>query len=58
MAEDGVTMDELKFVNFDVWCPSCKHYQEEETEEPCNTCLTVPAREYSHKPEKWEENKK
>lgn len=50
-------MDNLKHVNFDAWCPTCKHYSTEETEEPCNECLTNPAREYSHKPEKWEEKK-
>lgn len=43
-----------KLVDFYIWCPSCKHYTKLGTEEPCNECLETPAREDSHKPEKWE----
>ena len=50
-------MDEnTKFVRFDQYCSSCKHkkVKDDEGEEPCNTCLGEPARDYSHKPIKYE----
>ena len=41
-----------KEVFFNVYCPTCKHkdiketdiYTDDAKEEPCNECLTVPAR--------------
>lgn len=53
----------MKEVFFNVYCPTCKYkdikdtdiYTDDAKEEPCNECLTVPAREYSHKPINWEE---
>lgn len=51
-------MDSVKFkeVFFDVYCPTCKYKDDPDDgfKEPCNECLTIPARENSHKPEKWE----
>ena len=49
-------MDELneKIVEFEQWCPRCKHEDTPGTEEPCNECLSIPARMGSRKPEKWE----
>lgn len=49
-------MDELneKIVDFDQWCHLCKHKDTLGTEEPCNECLSTPARMGSRKPEKWE----
>lgn len=47
--------DNIKIVDFDLYCPSCKSYLIDEDNEPCATCLETPARENSHKPEKWEE---
>ncbi len=46
-------MDELKFVEFDKYCSTCAHKDEEESDpyKKCNDCLAIPAREYSHKPE-------
>lgn len=46
-----------KEVYFSQWCKSCKHYNEPETEEPCNECLGEPGNEDSHKPVKWENTK-
>ena len=46
----------LHIVSFDMYCPSCKNVNKSQNEEPCDTCLSIPAREDSRKPEKWEEN--
>lgn len=42
-----------KEVYFDQYCNSCKYNDLEEENDPCNTCLAVPANEYSHKPVYW-----
>lgn len=47
-----------KLVEFDKWCSSCKFKDKSSTAEPCDSCLSVPARESSHKPEYWQEGKK
>ena len=45
-----------KFVNFAEYCPKCKYYDTEEMEDPCNECLTCPARfDGSHKPINFKE---
>ena len=46
-----------KFVDFNQYCPKCKHKNVSATADPCNDCLTVPAREGTRKPEKFEEAK-
>lgn len=46
---------DMKIVEYEKWCPKCKHFNIEETEEPCNECLTYPAAEDSHKPIRFEE---
>lgn len=45
-----------KEVLFGQYCSTCKHFGEDENNEDsaCFTCLFTPAREYSHKPVKWE----
>ena len=45
---------QLKEVYFNVYCPQCKHNDTDENEPPCNECLEIPGREYSHKPEYFE----
>lgn len=45
--------DNKKEVYFHEYCNKCKFEKLKEEEEPCNECLHVPAREYSHKPEKF-----
>lgn len=47
-----------KIVRFDEYCSTCKHYNVDETEEPCNTCLETKAREGTRAPEKYEANEK
>lgn len=42
-----------KEVYFDQYCGSCKYGDLEEENDPCNTCLAIPANEYSHKPIYW-----
>lgn len=42
--------DDQKLVNFEVFCPKCKHYAKSGSEEPCNQCLTKPTNTWSHKP--------
>lgn len=46
-----------KLVEFENWCHKCKHYKKPENDEPCETCLTYPVNEHSHKPTEWEEGK-
>ncbi len=48
--------DNMHLVDFDLYCPACKHVNKDQNEEPCETCLSIAARANSHKPEKWEEN--
>lgn len=43
-----------KFVYFNEWCPRCTHFADDETDDPCNECLTNPVALNSHKPVKFE----
>ena len=43
-----------KLVEFDKYCVKCKHRKVKQVDEPCNTCLTSPVNEDSHKPVKFE----
>lgn len=47
-----------KEVRFDIWCQSCEHrdVKDEEGKDPCNTCLTTPARIYTTKPINYKES--
>lgn len=49
-----------KEVRFDVYCKTCEHKDDPETEDPCSECLETGARENSHKPINYieKENKK
>lgn len=42
------------FVNFDRYCPFCKHVTMDEVESPCEECLTETTNEYTDRPVKWE----
>ena len=35
-----------KFVNFAGYCPKCKHWLENEVDDPCNQCLEEPVNAY------------
>jgi len=46
---------EYKEVYFGDYCKKCVNKNVEETEDPCNECLTSPVNLYSHKPIKFED---
>ena len=50
--------ENMKIVNFDEYCKRCHYNKNKETEKPCYECLHTSARQYSHKPSKFEEAKK
>lgn len=50
-------IDNYKFVDFDKYCPRCANQATPGTLEPCNMCLDIPARQYSHMPEYFDEAK-
>lgn len=45
--------DKLKEVYFSEYCKYCEHCAVENEGSPCNECLDIPGREYSHKPFYW-----
>lgn len=45
-----------RIVDFEKYCKTCRYYETEETEDPCNECLTEPVREDSRKPAKYIED--
>ena len=47
-----------QFVEFDKFCPKCKHYKKLESEEPCWECLNEPYNLYTNRPVKFEEEEK
>lgn len=47
-----------KIVEFELYCSKCKHYSSSDADDPCDYCLSVPARENSRRPIKYEENRK
>ncbi len=49
---------DLKIVEFDKYCDTCKYKKRSEKFKKCNDCLTIAARQDSHKPEYYEEDKK
>lgn len=52
-------MEEIyKEVYYGDYCPTCKHKDKKENEEPCYECLDNPTNLYSHKPVKYEEKEK
>lgn len=52
-------MDEVyKEVEFDSYCPKCKHFKKLEEEDPCFDCMNEPLNLYSHRPVKYEKESK
>ena len=43
-----------KFVRFDKYCDSCKYAKKSPTDDPCNDCLGIGAREETEKPQYYE----
>lgn len=50
--------DELKIVQFDEYCPICKHHKKAENEDPCLECLDNPVNAWSRKPINFDEIRK
>lgn len=44
-----------KEVYFHEYCRKCEHLEVDESEDPCDECLTNPVNEYSHKPVNFKE---
>ena len=42
--------DNVKFVEFNKWCPKCKYANRSEKSDPCNECLDIGANEETSKP--------
>ena len=38
-------------------CKTCRHYKQNENEEPCCECLEQPINLHTERPIKWEEKK-
>lgn len=51
-------INEYKEVYFHQYCKLCKHFNKQDTDDPCDECLDEPVNLYSHKPVNWEENRK
>lgn len=47
-----------KIVEFHEYCEKCKYWEKSEEEDPCFECLENPVNVDSHKPVKFEEDKK
>lgn len=43
-----------KEVYFGEYCKTCKHELADESEDPCDECLSSPLNAYSHKPIMYE----
>jgi hypothetical protein len=50
--------DRYKFVEYEKYCNQCKFKDTPDDEEPCDECLTISGRLYSHKPEKFEKEER
>lgn len=46
-----------RMVDFEKWCPKCKHNDIAENTIPCAYCMETSIRDYTDKPEKFEEKK-
>ncbi len=49
-------INEEKIVEYEKYCPKCKHFALDDADDPCNECLTEPVNLYSHKPINFEES--
>lgn len=45
-----------KFVEYDKYCSKCKNKDLDDSDDPCNECLTTPVNLNSHKPICFEES--
>lgn len=47
-----------KEVYFHIYCQKCRYRELNESQDPCEECLSYPVNEYSHKPVKFKEKEK
>lgn len=45
-----------KIVEYDRYCKSCVHFDDEPFTDPCNECLNTPTNIDSHRPVYWSES--
>ena len=50
-------MNDVREVDFNKYCPTCKHAKKFEEDDPCWDCLNEPTNIDSRKPVCWEEDK-
>lgn len=48
--------ERLKIVEYEKYCGRCVHSDRDPWDDPCDECLGVPAREYSHRPVNFKES--
>ena len=48
----------FKIVDYDIYCPKCKHKDLDSAEDPCDECLGQPWNTDSRKPVNFEEEEK
>lgn len=49
--------DNLRECDYFTYCKTCKYFDKEENEEPCDECLEACMNEGTNKPRLWEEKK-
>lgn len=49
--------EDMREVDFNKYCKTCKYEELYEEEDPCFECLDEPYNEYTDKPVKWEEKR-
>lgn len=45
----------IHIVDFEQYCPKCKHKDLPEEKDPCHECLNEPVNDDSRRPLKWED---
>ena len=46
---DDMSDEFVKIVDFQ-WCNKCRHFDNDESEDPCDECLNTPVLDHSHRP--------
>lgn len=49
------TIPQIRIVRFDLYCPKCKHFEEDDNEFPCDECLSNPGNYDTRQPVLYEE---
>ena len=48
---------DLREVYFDQYCKTCENWEKKEWDEPCDSCLAIPANTNTHEPVLYKEKK-